>query len=116
VLWFSEGSYVILRLIGCTFFLIFLIIHLPVEDGESDEQVVLVSRSGTINRIKVRAISIQSRFARGVILMRLEHAGKIQSASLISAADPEPVDELTDASLPVEGIEAEEPAILSEVS
>lgn len=55
------------------------------EDGESDEQLVLVSQSGTINRIKVRDISIQSRGARGVILMRLEHAGKIQSASLISA-------------------------------
>ncbi|XP_049404391.1 DNA gyrase subunit A, chloroplastic/mitochondrial isoform X1 [Solanum stenotomum] len=57
------------------------------DDGESDEQVVLVSQSGTVNRIKVRDISIQSRYARGVILMRLEHAGKIQSASLISAAD-----------------------------
>ncbi|KAF8403484.1 hypothetical protein HHK36_011588 [Tetracentron sinense] len=34
------------------------------EDGESDEQVVLVSQSGTINRIKVRDISIQSRYAR----------------------------------------------------
>lgn len=34
------------------------------EDGESDEQVVLVSQSGTVNRIKVRDISIQSRFAR----------------------------------------------------
>ncbi|OMO89475.1 hypothetical protein CCACVL1_07810 [Corchorus capsularis] len=56
------------------------------EDGESDEQVVLVSQSGTINRIKVRDISIQSRYARGVILMRLEYAGKIQSASLISAS------------------------------
>ncbi|KAJ4720495.1 DNA gyrase subunit A [Melia azedarach] len=54
------------------------------EDGESDEQVVLVSQSGTVNRIKVRDISIQSRYARGVILMRLELAGKIQSASLIS--------------------------------
>ncbi|XP_077248899.1 DNA GYRASE A [Tasmannia lanceolata] len=59
------------------------------EDGECDEQVVLVSQSGTINRIKVRDISIQSRFARGVILMRLEHAGKIQSASLISATEDE---------------------------
>lgn len=59
------------------------------EDGESDEQVVLVSQSGTVNRIKVRDISIQSRFARGVILMRLEHAGKIQSAFLISAAETE---------------------------
>ncbi|KAL2478180.1 putative DNA gyrase subunit A [Forsythia ovata] len=57
------------------------------EDGESDEQVVLVSQSGTVNRIKVRDISIQSRFTRGVILMRLEHAGKIQSASLISATE-----------------------------
>ncbi|OMO69847.1 hypothetical protein COLO4_28907 [Corchorus olitorius] len=56
------------------------------EDGESDEQVVLVSQSGTVNRIKVRDISIQSRYARGVILMRLEYAGKIQSASLISAS------------------------------
>ncbi|KAM1049139.1 hypothetical protein EV1_027956 [Malus domestica] len=60
------------------------------EDGESDEQVVLVSQSGTVNRIKVRDISIQSRYARGVILMRLDHAGKIQSASLISATDEEP--------------------------
>ncbi|XP_008792474.2 probable DNA gyrase subunit A, chloroplastic/mitochondrial [Phoenix dactylifera] len=59
------------------------------EDGESDEQVVLVSQSGTVNRIKVRDISIKSRSARGVILMRLEHAGKIQSASLISAAADE---------------------------
>ncbi|KAK4756121.1 hypothetical protein SAY87_009878 [Trapa incisa] len=59
------------------------------EDGESDEQVVLVSQSGTVNRIKVRDISIQSRFARGVILMRLEHAGKIQSASLISDTETE---------------------------
>ncbi|XP_031280857.1 DNA gyrase subunit A, chloroplastic/mitochondrial [Pistacia vera] len=64
------------------------------EDGESDEQVVLVSQSGTVNRIKVRDISIQSRYARGVILMRLEYAGKIQSASLISATEPEPELEL----------------------
>ncbi|CAA0827412.1 Probable DNA gyrase subunit A-chloroplastic/mitochondrial [Striga hermonthica] len=57
------------------------------EDGESDEEVVLVSQSGTVNRIKVRDISIRSRFAGGVILMRLEHAGKIQSASLISVTE-----------------------------
>ncbi|XP_062212806.1 probable DNA gyrase subunit A, chloroplastic/mitochondrial isoform X2 [Phragmites australis] len=61
------------------------------DEGESDEQVVLVSQSGTANRIKVKDISIQSRAARGVILMRLEHAGKIQSASLISAAAAEQV-------------------------
>nr|KYP46938.1 hypothetical protein KK1_031420 [Cajanus cajan] len=64
------------------------------EDGESDEQVVLVSQSGTVNRIKVRDISIQSRFARGVILMRLDHAGKIQSASLISASECAPEEEV----------------------
>ncbi|GAA0141632.1 DNA topoisomerase [Lithospermum erythrorhizon] len=57
------------------------------DDGESDEHVVLVSQSGTVNRIKVRDISIQSRYARGVILMRLEYAGKIQSASLILEAE-----------------------------
>ncbi|KAG2534324.1 hypothetical protein PVAP13_9NG060900 [Panicum virgatum] len=33
------------------------------DDGESDEQVVLVSQSGTVNRIKVKDISIQSRYA-----------------------------------------------------
>ncbi|KAI8024087.1 hypothetical protein LOK49_LG03G01993 [Camellia lanceoleosa] len=60
------------------------------DDGESDEEVVLLSQSGTVNRIKVRDISIQSRYARGVILMRLEHDGKIQSASLISATESEP--------------------------
>ncbi|CAL1388750.1 unnamed protein product [Linum trigynum] len=65
------------------------------EDFESDEQVVLVSQSGTVNRIKVRDISIQSRYARGVILMRLEYAGKIQLASLISAAEAEAEDETT---------------------
>ncbi|CAB4268618.1 unnamed protein product [Prunus armeniaca] len=69
------------------------------EDGESDEQVVLVSQSGTVNRIKVRDISIQSRYARGVILMRLDHAGKIQSASLISATDEDPEVEVEAAAL-----------------
>ncbi|KAF3434336.1 hypothetical protein FNV43_RR25439 [Rhamnella rubrinervis] len=69
------------------------------EDGESDEQVVLVSQSGTVNRIKVRDISIQSRYARGVILMRLDHAGKVQSASLISATDPESEEEVKAAEL-----------------
>ncbi|XP_030488824.1 DNA gyrase subunit A, chloroplastic/mitochondrial [Cannabis sativa] len=64
------------------------------EDGESDEQVVLVSQSGTVNRIKVRDVSIQSRYARGVILMRLDHAGKIQSASLISATESEVEEEV----------------------
>ncbi|KAL6563070.1 hypothetical protein OROHE_005657 [Orobanche hederae] len=67
------------------------------EDGESDEQLVLVSQSGIVNRIKVRDISIQSRFARGVILMRLEHAGKIQSASLISATEIESEEEQQEA-------------------
>lgn len=37
------------------------------EDGESDEQVVLVSQSGTANRFKVRDVSIQSRYARYVL-------------------------------------------------
>lgn len=64
-------------------------------DGESDEQVVLVSQSGTVNRIKVRDVSIQSRYARGVILMRLDYAGKIQSASLISATDSQPEEEVS---------------------
>ncbi|CAN7010452.1 unnamed protein product [Brassica rapa subsp. trilocularis] len=68
---------------------VFVVGYSLAEDGESDEQVVLVSQTGTVNRIKVRDISIQSRRARGVILMRLDHAGKIQSASLISAADVE---------------------------
>jgi len=63
----------------------------PTDDDGSDEQVVLVSHGGTVNRIKVKDISIQGRAAKGVILMRLEHAGKIQSASLISAAAAEEI-------------------------
>ncbi|XP_010558248.1 PREDICTED: DNA gyrase subunit A, chloroplastic/mitochondrial isoform X2 [Tarenaya hassleriana] len=66
---------------------VFVVGYSLAEDGESDEQVVLVSHSGTVNRIKVRDISIRSRRARGVILMRLDHTGKIQSASLISGAE-----------------------------
>ncbi|KAF5769506.1 putative DNA topoisomerase (ATP-hydrolyzing) [Helianthus annuus] len=68
---------------------VFVVGFTTADDGESDEQVVLVSQSGTVNRIKVRDIPVQSRYARGVILMRLEHAGKIQSASLISASETE---------------------------
>ncbi|XP_057505008.1 DNA gyrase subunit A, chloroplastic/mitochondrial-like [Actinidia eriantha] len=67
------------------------------DDGESDEEVVLLSQSGTVNRIKVRDVSIQSRYARGVILMRLEYAGKIQSASLISASESETEEEEVEA-------------------
>ncbi|XP_010464747.1 PREDICTED: DNA gyrase subunit A, chloroplastic/mitochondrial [Camelina sativa] len=87
-------------LVGCKFAeddclaAVFVVGYSLAEDGESDEQVVLVSQSGTVNRIKVRDISIQSRRARGVILMRLDHAGKIQSASLISAADEEDTEEI----------------------
>ncbi|KAK9014672.1 hypothetical protein V6N11_005822 [Hibiscus sabdariffa] len=86
------------------------------EDGESDEQVVLVSQSGTVNRIKVRDISIQSRYARGVILMRLEHAGKIQSASLISASADEAVELLPDMQLKgstTNGVSAEDVSVAS---
>lgn len=57
------------------------------DDGESDEQVVLVSHSGMVNRIMVRAISIQSRTAKGVRLMRLEHGGKIQSVSVVGPSE-----------------------------
>ncbi|KAJ1293026.1 hypothetical protein BS78_01G036400 [Paspalum vaginatum] len=70
----------------CRLAAVFVVGFSLTDDGESDEQVVLVSQSGTVNRIKVKDISIQSRSSRGVILMRLEHAGKIRSASLISAA------------------------------
>ncbi|XP_051121094.1 DNA gyrase subunit A, chloroplastic/mitochondrial isoform X2 [Andrographis paniculata] len=88
-------------LIGCKFspedrLAAVFVVGFSVGDGESDEQVVLVSQSGTVNRIKVRDISIQSRYARGVILMRLDHAGKIQSASLISATEKE-LEELQEA-------------------
>ncbi|XP_065040290.1 DNA gyrase subunit A, chloroplastic/mitochondrial-like isoform X2 [Musa acuminata AAA Group] len=62
------------------------VVGFSLSGGESDEQVVLVSQSGTVNRIKVCDISIQSRTGRGVLLMRLDYAGKIQSASLISAS------------------------------
>uniref|UniRef100_J3LU26 DNA topoisomerase (ATP-hydrolyzing) n=2 Tax=Oryza brachyantha TaxID=4533 RepID=J3LU26_ORYBR len=73
----------------CSLAAVFVVGFSLTDDGQSDEQVVLVSQSGTANRIKVKDVSIQSRSARGVILMRLEHGGKIQSASLISAAEEE---------------------------
>uniref|UniRef100_A0A0E0KKM2 DNA topoisomerase (ATP-hydrolyzing) n=1 Tax=Oryza punctata TaxID=4537 RepID=A0A0E0KKM2_ORYPU len=73
----------------CSLAAVFVVGFSLTDDGESDEQVVLVSQSGTVNRIKVKDISIQSRHARGVILMRLDHGGKILSASLISAAEEE---------------------------
>lgn len=57
------------------------------DDGESDEQVVLVSHSGMVNRIMVRDISIQSRTAKGVRLMRLEYGGKIQSVSVVGPSE-----------------------------
>lgn len=45
-------------------YIIYIYHYKLAEDGESDEQVVLVSQSGTANRIKVRDVSIQSRYAR----------------------------------------------------
>ncbi|GLJ14423.1 hypothetical protein SUGI_0233090 [Cryptomeria japonica] len=57
------------------------------DDGESDEQVALVSHSGTLNRIMIRDIRICSQSARGVRLMRLEEGGKIQSASILAASE-----------------------------
>ncbi|XP_041012016.1 DNA gyrase subunit A, chloroplastic/mitochondrial isoform X2 [Juglans microcarpa x Juglans regia] len=79
------------------------VVGFSLADGESDEQVVLVSQSGTVNRIKVRDVSIQSRYARGVILMRLDHTGKIQSASLISATDTDPEEEIASEAAAVHG-------------
>ncbi|KAJ9541226.1 hypothetical protein OSB04_027732 [Centaurea solstitialis] len=90
---FRESRLNRVGLIGCKFYsedrlaAVFVVGFTTADDGESDEQIVLVSQSGTVNRIKVRDIPIKKRFARGVILMRLEHAGKIQSASLISASE-----------------------------
>ncbi|XP_024972187.1 DNA gyrase subunit A, chloroplastic/mitochondrial [Cynara cardunculus var. scolymus] len=103
---FRESRLNRVGLIGCKFYsedrlaAVFVVGFTSAEDGESDEQIVLVSQSGTVNRIKVRDIPIMKRFARGVILMRLEHAGKIQSASLISASETE-VDEVEAATVVV---------------
>lgn len=52
------------------------------EDGESDEQVVLVSQSGTVNRIKVRDISIQSRRARYCLF--LPQLGRLSMWQIVS--------------------------------
>ncbi|XP_057991076.1 DNA gyrase subunit A, chloroplastic/mitochondrial isoform X2 [Hevea brasiliensis] len=127
-------------LIGCKFsaedrLAAVFVVGFSLADGESDEQLVLVSQSGTVNRIKVRDISIQSRFARvklwafeaphlldsarfpgGVILMRLEHAGKIQSASLISATEAEPKESIANTTSNVPATEIEAPTILSQAS
>ncbi|KAG8645447.1 hypothetical protein MANES_10G065200v8 [Manihot esculenta] len=108
-------------LIGCKFsaedrLTAVFVVGYSLADGESDEQLVLVSQSGTVNRIKVRDISIQSRFARGVILMRLEHAGKIQSASLISATESEAKEPIANTTSEIAATETEAPDILSQAS
>ncbi|XP_010922921.1 DNA gyrase subunit A, chloroplastic/mitochondrial isoform X1 [Elaeis guineensis] len=57
------------------------------EDGESDEQVVLVSQSGTVNRIKVRDISVQSRYARKCVPARV-HQGSYSYETGACGKDP----------------------------
>ncbi|KAH9314388.1 hypothetical protein KI387_023015 [Taxus chinensis] len=68
------------------------------DDGESDEQVALVSHSGTLNRIMIRDIRICKPSARGVRLMKLEEGGKIQSVSILAASELN-TDDLEDSEL-----------------
>lgn len=64
-------------------------------DGESEEQVVVGSNAGIMNRLRVRDISVQSRTAKGVKLMRLDGYDKVNSVSVLTQLDEEDVGEVT---------------------
>jgi DNA gyrase/topoisomerase IV subunit A len=67
-------------------------------DGESEEQVVVGSNNGIINRLRVRDISIQSRTAKGVKIMRIESGDKVSSVSVLTSADEEEGMEISESS------------------
>ncbi|CAM6095059.1 unnamed protein product [Calypogeia fissa] len=52
-----------------------------------DEQVVVGSHQGILNRLRVRDISAQSRAAKGVRLMKLEDGDEVKSVSLLTGSD-----------------------------
>lgn len=63
--------------------------NLSETDGESEEQVVVGSNKGILNRLRVRDVSIQSRTAKGVKLMRLDSDDKVSSVSVLISAEEE---------------------------
>ena len=52
-----------------------------------EDEIVLVSSSGTANRIAVREISSQGRDATGVRVMTLDAGATVATAALILSAD-----------------------------
>lgn len=72
--------------------------NLSETDGESEEQVVVGSNNGIINRLRVRDISIQSRTAKGVKIMRIESGDKVSSVSVLTSADEEEGMEISESS------------------
>jgi len=61
--------------------------NLSETNKENEEQVVVGSHGGLLNRLRVRDISIQSRTAKGVKLMRLDPDDKVNTVSLLSTAE-----------------------------
>eukprot|EP00249_Psilotum_nudum_P016763 c25978_g1_i1 orf=224-3175(+) len=68
---------------------IFVVGSTIADDGETDEEVVLGSHAGILNRLKVRDIAVRKRARSGVILMRLEEGDKVNSVSLVTPAQME---------------------------
>ncbi|KAL3698674.1 hypothetical protein R1sor_012750 [Riccia sorocarpa] len=56
-------------------------------DGQTEEEVVVGSHQGILNRLRVRDISVQSRTAKGVRIMRLEEGDEVKSVSLLTGHD-----------------------------
>jgi Type IIA topoisomerase (DNA gyrase/topo II, topoisomerase IV), A subunit len=50
---------------------------------EKDE-ILIASERGNVIKIKVKNISIQGRYARGVRLMRLKGTDRVKSATIVA--------------------------------
>ena len=77
-----------------------------------EENAMMITENGTIIRIKISEISKIGRDTQGVIIMRTDE-GEISTVSIAPAEDEDEA-ENEDASEGVEGVEAEEPAMIPE--
>ena len=55
--------------------------------ANSDDDVMMITDTGTIIRLKVEEVSILGRATQGVTLMRTNDGGKVVSIEIISKED-----------------------------
>lgn len=84
-------------LVGCKFIhpddqlaSVFIVGSTVAENGETEEEVVLGSYGGILNRMKLGSIPLRNRRkAKGVKLMKLEQGDRVNSVSLVSSSETE---------------------------